>query len=273
MIGIIGTICGDAIGVPYEFYQGSNIKTKDFELITNDSYISDDSVHTLAVADWLLHTDRSAQALSELIVSYTKKYQGYGYGKMLYDMCVLKGKLEPYNSFGNGSAMRVSPVAWVTDNFDECMQLAELSASVSHNHPEGIKGAKATAAAIWMNRHKYTKEAIKSYIEDEFKYNLTTTLDQIRPGYRFDVSCQGSVPQAIRCWLESTDYEDCIRNAVSLGGDADTQAAIAGSICAANTDTDVPDEIIMKLFFDDNDRRFTNELRDIYNEFHEKYEN
>lgn len=272
MTGIIGAICGDAIGVPYEFFQGENIKIKDFELITEKSGISDDSVHTLAVADWLMNTDRSHQALVDIIVAYTNKYRNFGYGEMMYTRCVINKKLEPYNSWGNGSAMRVSPVAWVAQSEEECLELAKRSAEVSHNHPEGIKGAQATAIAIWMNRNGYTKDDIKDYIEENFKYDLSTTVNEIRPHYHFDVSCQGSVPQAIRCWYESTDYEDCLRNVISIGGDADTQGAIAGAICAANPETDVPEWIVSKLFVEMNTARFDNDLRDVYNEFHEKFE-
>lgn len=271
MIGIIGAICGDAIGVPFEFGISEKRKTKEFDLITANSRISDDSVHTLAVADWLMNTDRTPESLTELILKYTKTYSTYGFGGMMYKKCVMEGKLEPYGSWGNGSAMRVSPVAWVVDNVDDCLKLAEISASVTHNHPEGVKGAQATALAIFMNRNGYTKDDVKEEIESRFGYDLETPIDEIRPRYSFDVSCQGSVPQAIRCWYESVDYEDCVRNAISLGGDTDTQAAIAGSICAANPDTDVPEWVVKKLFSERN-RRFDSELRKVYKQFHDKYE-
>lgn len=271
MVGIIGTICGDAIGSPFEFRTDEKRKSKDFELITPESKITDDSVHTLAVAEWLMDTSRTKEELSHLILKYTQRYSTYGFGGMMYKRCIMEGKLEPYGSWGNGSAMRVSPVGWVTETAEECLRLAVLSASVSHNHPEGIKGAQATALAIFMNRNGYTKDDIKEEIESRFGYDLDTPIDEIRPGYSFDVSCQGSVPQAIRCWYESTDYEDCIRNAVSLGGDADTQAAIAGSICAANPDTEVPEWIVKGLFFD-RFRRFEKELRETHIRFHLQYE-
>ena len=271
MIGIIGAIAGDAIGVPYEFYQGENIKTKEFDLIKIESRVSDDTAHTIAVADWLMNTDRSPEALSNLILEYTRTYSGYGFGGMMFKKCIEEGKLEPYGSWGNGSAMRVSPVAWVTDNFEECMELAEKSASVSHNHIEGIKGAQATAAAVWLNRKGYTKEFVKSYIEDEFGYNLSRTVDEIRQDYHFYVSCQKSVPESIICWLESTSYEDCIRNTISLGGDADTMACIAGGICNANPETQISDELVIELF-GEYDRRLDNHMRDILNKFHETYE-
>ena len=241
MIGIIGAIAGDAIGVPYEFYQGENIKTKDFDLIKPESRVSDDTVHTIAVADWLLHTDRSKQALSDLILKYTQTYPGYGFGGMMFEKCIKEGKLEPYGSWGNGSAMRVSPVIWVSNSEEECLKLAEKSASVSHNHTEGIKGAQATALAGWMNRNGYDKQAIKERIEKQFSYNLSRKVDEIRPNYKFYVSCQKSVPESIICWLESNSYEDCIRNTISLGGDADTMACIAGGICNSNPETQILD--------------------------------
>ena len=140
---------------------------------------------------------------------------------------------EPYGSYGNGSAMRVSPVAWAARSLDEALSLARRSAEVTHNHPEGIKGAQATAAATFMALHGATKDAIRQYVETTFGYNLSVPLSDIRPGYRFEVSCQRSVPEALSCFLESDSYEDAVRNAVSLGGDADTQAAIAGAVAEA----------------------------------------
>ena len=272
MIGIIGAICGDAIGVPYEFYQGTNIKTTDFELVTKDTRISDDSIHTLAIAYWLMHTDRSAEALSNKIVEFTNLYSGYGYGGLMAKYCLSYKKLRPYNSWGNGSGMRVSPVAWVAQDIDECLELAELSASVSHNHPEGIKGAKAVAIATWMNRNGYSKDAIKANVVDLTGYDLDRKIDDIRPTYHFEVSCQKSVPESILCWLESNSYEECIRNAISMGGDADTMACMAGAICNANPETQISDELVAKILMKEDGAMMDNFLRDIFNEFHERYE-
>lgn len=271
MIGIIGAIAGDAIGVPYEFYQGENIKTKEFDLIKPESRVSDDTVHTIAVADWLMNTDRSEQALADLIIKWSYPRYHYGYGGMM-SKAIQQKKLEPYGSWGNGSAMRVSPVIWVSNSEDECLELAERSASVSHNHPEGIKGAQATALAGWMNRNGYDKKDIKERIEKQFGYDLSRTLDEIRPDYHFYVSCQKSVPESIIAWLESESYEDCIRNTISLGGDADTMACIAGGICNANPKTQISDKLVIELF-GKYERKLDNEMRDILNNFHERFEN
>ena len=156
----------------------------------------------------------------------------------------MHGFTEPYNSYGNGSAMRVSPVAWVAETLEDAEEFAAWSAEVTHNHPEGIKGAEAVAAAIFLARDGKSKEKIREYIEEKY-YDLDFTIDEIRPSYSFDVTCQGSVPQAIECFLESEDFEDAIRNAISLGGDGDTQAAIAGAIAEAYYG--IPDELSEKI--------------------------
>lgn len=223
---ILGAIIGDMIGVPYEFRQ-NRYKSKDFPLFNGSNRPSDDSVLTIANMSWLLGTD-----LKEAMLKWCHKYPKAGYGGM-FRRWLMDDNRHPYNSLGNGSAMRVSPVAWIANSLDECLDLAKQSAEITHNHAEGIKGAQATAAAIYMARIGSTKEEIKEYISKEFGYNLDRTLDEIRPTYHFDSTCQGSVPESIICFLEGTSYEDTVRNAVSLGGDTDTQAAIAGSIAEA----------------------------------------
>jgi len=227
--GIIGAIAGDVIGSCYEF---NNIKHMDFELFKNDSEFTDDTVLTIATMDVLNKKSKNygyKEAYHEFGIAYPTSY-GSSFKDWLYDY---ENEQKPYNSYGNGSAMRVSPVAWAFDNLEAVLKEAERSAEVTHNHPEGIKGAQATAAAVYMARTGKSKEEIKSFISEKFCYNLNRTIDEIRPSYRFDVTCQGSVPEAIIAFLESTDFENAIRLAVSLGGDSDTIACIAGAISEA----------------------------------------
>lgn len=223
---ILGAIIGDIVGVPYEFHK-VRMKSKEFPLFCANSRPSDDSVLTVAIMEWLLGTD-----LEDSILKWCRKYPKAGYGGM-FRKWLANPDRRPYNSLGNGSAMRVSPVAYIATDVDDCIELATQSAEITHNHPEGIKGAAATAVAIWMALKKAPKTIIKDTIEQRFGYDLNRTLDEIRPKYSFDSTCPGSVPEAIICFLEGTSYEDTIRNAVSLGGDTDTQAAIAGSIAEA----------------------------------------
>jgi len=222
---MIGAIAGDIIGSVFEH---RNIKTTDFELFNPGSRYTDDSVLTVAVADSIMHRKDYALTLKE----YGQKYPDAGYGGNFFKW-IFSESTEPYYSFGNGSAMRVSPVGFAFKDLETVLQEAERSAAVTHNHPEGIKGAQAAAAAIFLARQKKGKDEIKNYIAKQFNYNMEQTLDQIRPHYRFDVSCQGSVPQAIIAFLESKDYEDAVRKAVSLGGDSDTIACITGGIAQA----------------------------------------
>lgn len=237
MKGIIGAICGDVIGSSHEFHP---IKEKDFLLFDKHSSFTDDTVMTLAIASWLVKDKTSIEVLIRQIKMFGRSYPGAGYGGMFRNWLRQKNP-EAYGSWANGSAMRVSPCAWVAESLEEAQKLAEMSAAVTHNHPEGIKGALATSDAIYLARTGFTKDEIKEHVEDNYGYDLSRTVDEIRPDYRFDVSCKGSVPESIICFLEARDFEDTVRNAVSLGGDADTQAAIAGSIASAYWD--VPPEI------------------------------
>ncbi|WP_143741310.1 ADP-ribosylglycohydrolase family protein [Methanosphaera sp. WGK6] len=239
MKGIIGAICGDIIGSSHEF---NPIKTKKFKLIDHKSTFTDDSILTLAVAKWLMDDEqRTLSTLTKLVQTFSRNYPGRGYGGRFMNW-ILSDNPQPYNSYGNGSAMRVSPVSWVANSLDEVEELARKSAIISHDAPEGIIGAQATASAIYLARTGSSKEEIKDYVEKTYDYNLSRKLDVIRPKYRFDETCQKSVPESIICFLESDNYEDTIRNAVSLGGDADTQAAIGGSIASAYYN--VPEEIV-----------------------------
>ena len=226
-----GAILGDIIGSPYEFDMGS--KTKEFPLFSQGSYFTDDSIMTIAVAEAFLDTpddeDLIRQRLVDTMQKWGRRYPGAGYG-LRFCRWLESDDPQPYNSWGNGSAMRVAPVAWLYEDLDTVRRMARLSAVVTHNHPEGIKGAEATAAAIFLGRTGHSKEAIKTYIETEFHYDLHRTCDEIRPHYRHVESCQETVPEAITAFLEGESFEDVIRTAVSLGGDCDTLTCIAGSI-------------------------------------------
>lgn len=229
-----GAILGDIIGSPYEFDRGE--KTKVFPLFSKESHFTDDTVMTIAVASALLCVPRDYDAISLVVMDsmqhWGHEYPRAGYGGNFREWLNAE-EPKPYGSFGNGSAMRVSAVGWLYDTVELTRYVARLTAEVTHNHPEGIKGAEAVASAIFLARTGESKKSIKKYIEDEFAYNLSRTLDEIRPHYHMDVTCQGSVPEAIIAFLESTDFEDAVRNAVSIGGDTDTIACIAGSIAEA----------------------------------------
>lgn len=231
-----GAILGDIIGSPFEFDRGD--KTKNFKLFSRRSHFTDDSVMTLAVCEALLKVgqDATVKKIEDAVISsmqsWGRRYPHEGYGG--YFRCWLTARHpEPYNSFGNGSAMRVSAAGWLYDSLEKTRVVAKATANVTHNHPEGIKGAEATASAIFMARNGSSKEEIKKYIENEFHYDLNRTLDEIRPSFHMDETCQKTVPEAIIAFLEARDFEDAIRNAVSLGGDTDTLGAITGSIAEA----------------------------------------
>jgi ADP-ribosylglycohydrolase len=239
---MLGAIAGDIIGSRFEH---ARIKTKDFNLFNYQSVFTDDTVHTLAIADSLLNKIPYQEKLRE----YFQYYPNAGYGGR-FRRWARSPKPSPYCSFGNGSAMRVSPVAWFYDSLEKVLDEALRSAEITHNHPEGIRGAQAVAGAVFIARNGADRTQIREYIEDSFGYDLSETLDGIRPWYDFDVSCQGSVPYAIVAFLESTDYEDAVRNAVSLGGDSDTQACIAGSIAEAyygGVPNEIADDTLKRL--------------------------
>lgn len=259
---MLGAIIGDIVGSIYEWH---NIKTKEFPLFSDDCRFTDDTVMTCAVAEAIMNGGEKDDFI-DAMKKYGRMFPDAGYGGRFRNWLFTDDR-EPYNSFGNGSAMRVSPCAWMMDR-GFCARTgiwpmngrarAQLSAEVTHNHPEGIKGAMAVTDAIFMCRYYFggyhgdyetpidndpeeCKKRIKKHIEKVHEYDLSRTLDEIRPGYSFDVSCQGSVPEAIIAFLESTDFEDAIRNAISIGGDSDTIAAITGSIAEAAYG--IPDKI------------------------------
>lgn len=254
---MIGAIAGDIIGSVYEH---NPIKTEDFPLFSPYSRITDDTVMTLAIARAILLGKDYGFEMKRL----GKLYPGAGYGgnfrKWLYQPEVV-----PYNSWGNGSAMRVSPIGYAFEDEETVLREAKYSAEPSHNHPEGIKGAQAVALSIFLARRGGTKEHIKNRISSEYGYDLSRTLDEIRPDYRFDVSCQGTVPEAISAFLESANYEDAVRKAVSLGGDSDTLACIAGGIAEAFY-KNIPRVIVIETL-----ERLPTELGLILNQFREKY--
>lgn len=230
-----GALLGDMIGAPYEFDRGN--KSKEFPLFCENSRFTDDSVMTIAVAEALLDSrflddDSIRAALIKSMRKWGKKYPDAGYGRKF--LCWLREKdPKPYGSCGNGSAMRVSAAGWLFDTLEETREKARLTAEVTHDHPEGIKGAEAASSAIFLARTGRSKEEIRDYIVQEFGYDLSRTCDQIRPSYYHNESCQKTVPEAITAFLEGTDFEDVIRTAVSLGGDCDTLTCIAGSIAEA----------------------------------------
>jgi ADP-ribosylglycohydrolase len=219
---MLGAIAGDIIG---SIYENVRIKRKDFRLFTPLSIYTDDTVLTVAVADAIL----SGRDYGQTIKSYARRHPLRGYGPKFL-LWMLSPSQKAYNSLGNGSAMRVSPVAHGYRTEDEMLDQARLSAECTHNHSEGIKGAQATAHAVFLARNRATKEQIRETISRRYGYDLSRRIDELRPTYRINLTCPGSVPEAIIAFLDSDGFEDCIRNAVSLGGDADTQAAIAGSI-------------------------------------------
>lgn len=231
-----GAILGDIIGSPYEFDLGR--KTKKFPLFSWRSTFTDDTVMTLAVAQALLDAqpgeepEKTAGRVVASMQRFGKAYPGAGYG-MLFSSWLDQENPKPYGSFGNGSAMRVSAVGWLYPDLDTVRRMARLTAQVTHNHPEGIKGAEATASAIFLARTGSTKAEIRAYIETQFHYDLSRTCDEIRPGYHHVESCQQTVPEAITAFLEGQSFEDVIRTAVSLGGDCDTLTCIAGSMAEA----------------------------------------
>lgn len=231
-----GALLGDMIGSPYEFDQGG--KTKEFPLFCRRSTYTDDSVMTLAVAEAFL-TTKPGMDETDIKLLLIKKMQHYGrlfphagYGGM-FRRWLRERHPMPYGSYGNGSAMRVSSVGWLFDDLPTVRQMARYSAEVTHNHPEGVKGAEAVASLIYLARTGSTKEQLKAFAGETFGYDLSRTCDEIRPGYRHVESCQETVPEAITAFLEGETFEDVIRTAVSLGGDCDTLTCIAGSMAEA----------------------------------------
>ena len=243
-----GAIIGDIIGSRFEFDSGD--KSRNFEFFTPECEFTDDTVMTIAVAEALMDAGKDADektVKTELIKSmkkWGKRYPDAGYGARFISW-VLTEDPEPYGSYGNGSGMRVSPVGWLYDTIERTREVARWTSEVTHNHPEGIKGAESTAAAIFMARTGASQEAIKKYLTEEFGYNLTRTLDEISPSYYHVEDCMRTMPEAFTCFLEANSYEETIRNVMYIGGDTDTLGAIAGAIAEAFWG--IPDEITRRL--------------------------
>ena len=254
---ILGAIVGDIIGSVFEW---DNVKTTDFELFNIHTDFTDDTVLTVATMECITNNSD----FSKTYQSYCRKFPNRGYGGR-FRSWISSENPTPYNSWGNGSAMRVSPVGWAFNTLDEVLFFAKRSAEVTHNHPEGVKGAQAVASSLFLARNGSPKSDIKSYVEYTFGYNLNRTIDEIRPNFKFDESCQGTVPEAIIAFLESTDFENAIRLAISLGGDSDTIACITGGIAEAFYEK-IPDYIIEGSI-----EILPNELRNTVREFSLKF--
>lgn len=241
---MLGAIIGDIVGSRFEWH---NLKSKEFELFAENCQPTDDSIMTLAVAEAILNSREQREKLSELavycMVHWGNRYPRAGYGGH-FRQWLREGKYvdipEPYYSLGNGAAMRVSPCGFAAASMEEAIALADAVTAVTHNHPEGMRGAEATTAAIFLAREGKSIPEIRAHIEDRY-YKIDFTLDEIRPDYTFDVTCQGSVPQALEAFFESASFEDAIRGAISIGGDSDTIAAITGGIAEAYYG--IPEEI------------------------------
>lgn len=260
---LYGAIIGDIVGSPYEGRRHT-IKTKDFELFREYSHFTDDSVLTVAVAEALLcagtgDDDTIRRAVISSMKAWGRKYIHVGYSRS-FKQWLMQDDTLTYPKFSNGSAMRVSSAGWLFNSIERVRQVARNTAEVSHNTPEGIRGAQSVASAIFLARNAASKNAIKFYVETEFGYNLSRTLDEIRPMYYPITACDYSVPEALIAFLESTDFEDALRNAVSLGGDSDTLAAIAGSVAEAFYE--IPDDLIAEC-----DNRLPEDMRDILKKF------
>ena len=260
-----GAILGDMIGCPFEFDETT--KSKEFPLFGKWSFFTDDTILTVAIADALLSVGKDAtieQIEKSCAASMQKWGNQYnaGYGARFYEWLKKGENAKPYNSWGNGSAMRVSPAGWLYDSLDRTREFARATANVTHNHTEGLKGAEATAAAIFLARTGKSKTGIKKFIESEFGYNLDRTIDEIRPDFLMYEDCQRTVPESIIGFLEGVDYEDTVRNVVSLGGDTDTTGAIAGSIAEAFFG--IPEVLIEEC-----NKRLEPDMLEVINRFYE----
>jgi type I restriction enzyme M protein len=260
---MLGTIIGDTVGSIWEFHP---TKSKDFEFLSDKNFFTDDSVMTLAIAKSLTECKEDYSDLQEITIRNMRelgmKYPDAGYGRM-FGCWIMSDNPHPYYSCGNGSAMRVSPCGEVAKSIEEAKLLAKLVTEITHNHPEGLKGAEATAVAVYMAKNGKSINEIKQYINDNY-YSMNFSIDEIRKSYHFDGTCQGTVPQALMSFFDAKDYEDCIRNAISIGGDADTLGAIAGTI--AEYHFGIPEDLRNKGL-----KYLTPDLLQIYTDYCNKY--
>lgn len=260
---MLGAIIGDIVGSRYEFH---NHKSKDFELFTNECKFTDDTAMTIAIAKAMLEANTEKTDLSEKAVANMqdvgRRYAYVGYGGS-FKKWIFEETPKPYNSWGNGSAMRVSPIGFAAKSEDEAKELSRKVTEVTHNHPEGLKGAEAISVAIFMARSGKSKEEIKQYMTEHY-YGLGQTVEELQKTYKFDVSTQGTMPPALECFYESTDFEDCIRNAISIGGDSDTIGAIVGGLAEAyyGIPADIEERAVAYL---------PDEFINVINEFERKY--
>jgi ADP-ribosylglycohydrolase len=265
----IGFTCGDCIGFPLEFFGKEYRKSLavGYEPFKCGSHFTDDTVMTIARMKWLLSGDLSSENLVKYVVEYGNKYPLAGYGANFKDWLQGSNGYKPYNSWGNGSAMAISPIGWFFNTEEDVLKYAEVSAAITHDHPEGIKGAQAIAICVYLARTGHTKEEIKEYVENKFGYDLNRTLDEIRPNYVFHVSCQKSVPESIISFLEANSTKEAIQNAISLAGDTDTQADMAGAIAEAfyNDADELFEQTIKQV-----DGEYPDEFVDIIKQFNEK---
>lgn len=259
---MLGAIIGDLVGSTREL---NNVRNEDFELLPSGSHFTDDTVMTLAVAKWLIDDcDHTPQGLVKEMLRLGRLYPDCGYGDA-FRIWLSEKNPKPYSSYGNGSAMRVSPVGLYADSLDEALTLAEITASVSHNHPEGVKGAQAVAACVYMSKLGEKRASIKKYVEDSFGYELNQNLESIRQSYLFDPTCQGSVPQAIMAYLRRDNAESALRLAISIGGDSDTIGCITCAIANAYAP-----EAVSKSISERCEALLTTELRQIMHDFENK---
>lgn len=263
----IGFTCGDCIGFPMEFNTQKYINYKPF---SQGSHYTDDTVMTIANIKWLLDGELTHEALVSKMVYFGTKYPMAGYGQHFWLWLQGDNNYRPYNSFGNGSGMRVSPVGWFFDNEEDVLKYAKISAEVTHSHTEGIKGAQAIAICVYLARTGHTKDFIKKYVEEHFGYDLNRTVEEIRPDYHFYVDCQRSVPESIICFLEADSTIEAIQNAISLGGDTDTMGCMAGAIAEAfyGDADDLFAETIKQI-----DCEYPDEFVDYIKKFNEALEN
>jgi len=270
--GIIGGLCGDVLGSYLEREEDKSVIVKEMEKLAKKSkkrvlapmMYTDDTILSLAIAKWLMdEPGHSKDSLIDLFSQFANRYRTITFGRN-FQKWLDSDNRAPYEAVTNGSAMRVAPVAWYAQSLDDCLALAKTTAEVSHNSPEGIRGAQAVAAAIFLNRTGSSKDDIRSYIEQTFGYNLRRTTDEIRPTYGKEYTCEKSVPESIICFLEGTDFMDTVVRAISLGGDTDTMACMAGNIAAATMP--VPEDVALDCY-----NKLPQELREILDEWNNKY--
>ena len=260
---MLGAIIGDVVGSVYEF---DNIRDKEFELIDNRAFFTDDTVCTVAIMDFLLHAEkRDEETATKYLHDWTNRYPNAGYGGRFWNW-VHSDNPKPYNSYGNGSAMRISPVAWVAKSYEELKELVNVVTKITHGHPEGIKGALAVASCIFFTKeHDWDKADLWEYIREQYPEISNYEYEELVKNYKFNETCQGSVPEAIYCFLYSDNFEDCLRTAISIGGDSDTIADMACAIGEAFYQ-DIDDELVDHVY-----SKLTPEMRNIVIEFREKY--